>query len=222
MRLVLSAVLTCSLAVTLLAQRGGHGGGGFGRGGVGMGRGGGFSHPGFGGGGVRGGFVSQTRPFRGGLGFRGGFRDFRFRGPRFFGYYGWPFLYDGFGYGGYGYSDSFYAPTYSYGYGYQPQAAPPVVVIEQSPPSVILEQPPPPPPAAATTQWNRSDEPALYLIAFNDHNIKLAVAYWTEKNTLRYVTMEHKIKTAPLSSVDRDLSKRLNNERRMPFSLPNG
>lgn len=219
MRLVLSAVLTCSLAVPLLAQRGGHGGGGSGRG-VGMGRGGGMRGPGF-----SGGFGAGTRPFRGGFGFRSGFRDFRFRGPRFYGYYGWPFLYDaGYGYGGYGYSDSFYTPA-SYGYGYQPQAAPQVVVIEQSLPSAILEQPPSPPvapPAPPTTQWNRSDEPPLYLIAFNDHNIKLAVAYWTEKNTLRYVTREHEIKTAPLTSVDRDLSIRLNGERRVPFSLPHG
>lgn len=208
MRLILSAVLACLLAASLSAQRGGHAGGGFGRGG-GIGRGGG---------GVRAPVFSRGGGFRGGLGSRGGFRFHGFRGPRFYGYYanyGWPLLYSGW-------NDDYYpayTPAYSYGYGYQAQPAAPVVVIEQSTPSVIVEQPPPPPPPARAT---RSNEPALYLIAFNDHNIKPAVAYWTEKNTLRYVTMDHEIKTAPLSSIDRDLSMRLNDERGVPFTLPNG
>ena len=34
------------------------------------------------------------------------------------------------------------------------------------------------------------------------------------------VTVEHEIKTAPLNSIDRDLSIRLNQERRITFSLP--
>ena len=62
--------------------------------------------------------------------------------------------------------------------------------------------------------------PSEYLIAFNDHNIRLVVAYWTENANLRYVTTDHEIKTVPLSSVDRDLSMRLNHERRVTFNLP--
>jgi hypothetical protein len=39
-------------------------------------------------------------------------------------------------------------------------------------------------------------------------------------NTLHYVTLEHLEKQAPLDSVDRALSDRLNRERRVPFTLP--
>jgi hypothetical protein len=66
----------------------------------------------------------------------------------------------------------------------------------------------------------RTNAAPEYLIAFNDHNIKLVAAYWTEKTNLRYVTADHEIKTVPLSSVDRDLSVRLNHERRVTFNLP--
>jgi len=182
-----------------------------------MTRGGGFSS-GFGAGSVRGGFYGGSAfraPIRGNFGFRG------FRGSRFAGFYGWPFY--GYGYG-YGYGDPFwsdyYAPTASYPYTYS--AAPYEPYYDAyppeppAPPPVVFNEPPPPPSYVPS----RSNEPVSYLIAFNDHNIKLALAYWTENHNLRYVTMEHEIKSAPLSSVDRDLSMQLNRERRVTFTLP--
>jgi hypothetical protein len=45
------------------------------------------------------------------------------------------------------------------------------------------------------------------------------VAYWVEGATLHYVTMDHQNKTVELASVDRELSERLNRERRVTFSL---
>lgn len=259
MRLVLPVILTLMLGAPAFAQRGGHGGGGFGRGGGFSGGHGGFGGGGFRGGGMMGGggvirgggFSSGFRgpvhggfgggtfhgPFRGGnFGFRNGFHNgfgrfgFRFRGPRFVGFYGYPFY--GFGYGyGYGYdpfwsdSSDYYAPAVSYSMPYEPYyggyGSEPVIINQEPAPVVINE---PPPAAAAPYQAAPmpppSNEPISYLIAFNDHNIKLALAYWTENHNLRYVTMEHEIKTAPLSSVDRDLSMQLNRERRIPFRLP--
>ena len=236
MRLVLSVVLTLSLAATALAQRGGgHGGGGFGRGGGfshgggGVMRGGGFSSGFRGGGSMRGGFVGGSgfrAPFRGNMGLRGGFRDgfrggfnrfgARFRGPRFGGFYGLPFYGYGYGYSGFDpFLSDYYTPTVSYPYSYS--AAPYEPYYEPyAPPPVVMSEPPP----STSYVPRKSDEPVSYLIAFNDHNIKLAVAYWTENQNLRYVTMEHEIKTAPLSSVDRDLSLQLNRERRVTFTLP--
>jgi hypothetical protein len=173
----------------------------------------------------------------GGRGYRHGYGRF---GYPFYGagLYGWPYLY---GYG-YGYWDPFfwsdtYVPDYSYAsgypysystpytYSYSPE--PQVMVVSnyayppQPPPAPVManEQPPEPPPAVQTT---RDYEPTLFLIALNDHNIKPALAYWTENGNLKYVTMDHEIKTVPLSSVDRDLSLRLNHERRVTFSLPRG
>jgi hypothetical protein len=50
--------------------------------------------------------------------------------------------------------------------------------------------------------------------------IRAAAAYWVEGRTLHYVTLQHEEKQAPIESVDRDLSMRLNRERRVTFSLP--
>jgi hypothetical protein len=139
-----------------------------------------------------------------------------------------------YGYGnGYGYYDPFFwgddyydnsnGDAYAgapYGYGYNSDWSP-APNYAYAPP-----QPPPPPMVLqAAPQPNASraagDTPS-FLIAFNDHNIKLVAAYWTEKNSLKYVTMEHEIKTVPLADVDRDLSRRLNRERGVQFALPTG
>ena len=63
-------------------------------------------------------------------------------------------------------------------------------------------------------------DPPIYLIAFRDRSIFAAEAYWAEGGTLHYVTQEHEQKQAPLNTVDRDLSDKLNRERRVAFSLP--
>jgi hypothetical protein len=192
--------------------------GGFARGGVnaGFNRGGVFR-----GGMNRGGGIRRF-PNRGNMFFRRGFgRGFRFSSP-FYGFYGYPF------YGASYYSDPYYDDSYygsgypytftsgysaePYGYSYDDPPEP-----DYPPPPVASE--PPPPPRYPSTRSNAAPE---YLIAFNDHNIKLVLAYWTEQTNLRYVTTGHEIKTAPLSSVDRDLSMRLNHERRVMFNLPSG
>lgn len=250
MRQVLCGALTCLLTAGAFAQRGGgmRGGGGFGRGGGGfshfggMGRGvGGFAHGGFGHGPVgmpgRGGFSGGSRfggPGR--FGFNRGFHRFGFNGfgfnrfgSRFF--FGLPFAYSGF-YDPFFYDSSAY-PAYApvsypsyYAPSYENYAQPPVIIISNGgyPAYAPEYEPPryeaPPQPAPAPQPSARTYEPPLYLIAFNDHTIKAALAYWTEYNALRYVTMDHEIKTAPLSSVDRDLSMRLNGERRVAFRLP--
>jgi hypothetical protein len=64
------------------------------------------------------------------------------------------------------------------------------------------------------------EQPTIYLIAFRDHTIMPAFAYWTEGRTLKYVNMDHGINQATLDLVDRDLSYRLNQERNVDFKLP--
>jgi hypothetical protein len=59
-----------------------------------------------------------------------------------------------------------------------------------------------------------------YLIAFKDSVVRVADQYWVSGNTLYYVTTEHERMTAPISSVDRMLSKRLNSEKDVAFYLP--
>lgn len=59
----------------------------------------------------------------------------------------------------------------------------------------------------------------LVLIALKDQNIVTAIAYWTDRNELKYVTPARQQKQVPLSQVDVKLSERLNNERHVPFHL---
>ena len=98
--------------------------------------------------------------------------------------------------------------------GYYPPYANPMAVYPPafSPPSVVIREPPP--------VVIREPTPITYLIAFKDNAIRSADAYWVNGNTLCYVTRDHRQVTAPLDSVDRALSERLNNERNVRFYLP--
>jgi len=245
MRLVLRIALCCSLAIGVgVAQRRGGGGsigggsrgtGGITRGGSG---GGGFTGGGFrgsggmGGGGVfRGGGIGRFSGFRGGYGGYGGYYG-SYYSPYFYSGYGLGYGY-GYGYSpwydDYGYSSSSY-PAYSYPV-YQPSPnvnvvyAPPAQA--QAPTTVYVERP-----NSLTREYDQygqqSNRPMaatdsaspLYLIAFRDHTIRAAAAYWVEGDTLHYITQEHEQKQAALGTVDRDLSGQLNRERRVAFSLP--
>ena len=65
-----------------------------------------------------------------------------------------------------------------------------------------------------------ASENPTYLIAFKDHTIYGAVAYWLEGNTLHYVTNQNTHNQVSLDLVDRELSDRLNRERNVEFRLP--
>lgn len=114
----------------------------------------------------------------------------------------------------------------------QQQAAPPVVinqyfVPEAAPRPMIREytsdanggirvyEPSTPVETAGPTNENPT-----YLIAFNDHTIYAALAYWVEGNTLHYVTNQNTHNQVSLDLVDRELSSRLNRERSVDFRLP--
>jgi len=59
-----------------------------------------------------------------------------------------------------------------------------------------------------------------YLIAFKDHSIYSAVAYWVDGDTLHYFTTGNTHNQVSLSLVDRDLTKRLNEESGLQVNLP--
>jgi hypothetical protein len=62
--------------------------------------------------------------------------------------------------------------------------------------------------------------PTIYLIAFKDHTILPALAYWVEGDTLNYVTENGVPNRASLALIDKDFSKQLNSERSVEFNLP--
>jgi hypothetical protein len=64
------------------------------------------------------------------------------------------------------------------------------------------------------------DEPLIFLIAFQDHVILPAIAYWVQGNMLHYVSLEGAPHQSRLELVDREFSKQLNRERHLPFALP--
>ncbi|HWB83681.1 MAG TPA: hypothetical protein VG675_06050 [Bryobacteraceae bacterium] len=63
-------------------------------------------------------------------------------------------------------------------------------------------------------------EASHYLIAFKDHTIYLAVAYWVEGDTLHYFTSGSTHNQVSLSLVDRALTERLNREAGIDLRLP--
>ena len=202
------ALCACLVAAGATAQRrGGGGAGGF----HGGGAVGGF-HGGGGGWGYSG--------FRGGLGYRS---------YGYGGYYGG--FYGGFYGGSYwpGYYDYSYSP-YAYSYPYSYDTSPNVTEIYPAPAQAArstgyVERADPVP--GQCDQYGQEiksssgtgDSP-IYLLAFADHAIRAAEAYWVDGKTLHYITLDYEQKQAPLDTVDRDLSLQLNRERRVAFSLP--
>src|SRR5579885_807710 len=64
------------------------------------------------------------------------------------------------------------------------------------------------------------EKPTLYLLAFKDHTILPALAYWVEGDTLNYVTESGVLNRASLALIDKDFSKELNKQRSVEFNLP--
>jgi endonuclease YncB( thermonuclease family) len=63
-------------------------------------------------------------------------------------------------------------------------------------------------------------EPSHYLIAFKDHTIYAATAYWVDGDTLHYFTAGNVHNQASLALVDRDFTERLNKEAGLDVKLP--
>lgn len=63
-------------------------------------------------------------------------------------------------------------------------------------------------------------QPTIYLIAMTDHNILAAIAYWVDGDTLNYITQDGMQNRLSLALVDREFSKKLNEDRSVEFKLP--
>ena len=129
-----------------------------------------------------------------------------------------------------GYSDNAYpaepAP--------QQQPQPNITVVEPSQPAPAMierfgsddAQDPTTPVASADDDLQPMEEqvsiaePSHYLIAFKDHSVYSAVAYWVDGDTLHYFTSGNTHNQASVSLVDRDLTERLNKESGVEVRLP--
>jgi len=140
------------------------------------------------------------------------------------GIYAYPVFIGGYGYG------SGYAPPDQPPSDAAPSPAPaqPPVVINQYFGSAPADQGPPPDAANSNFHYYQApsnSDPApsdssYYLIAFKDHTIYSAVAYYTDGDTLHYFTTGNVHNQVSLSLVDRQLTEQLNRQRNVDVRLP--
>jgi hypothetical protein len=76
------------------------------------------------------------------------------------------------------------------------------------------------PPAAEPNDLPAPPVVTTYLIAYKDHSISAALAYWVEDDTLHYVTPQNTHNQASLNLIDVERSYKLNADQSVPFSLP--
>ena len=74
--------------------------------------------------------------------------------------------------------------------------------------------------APAQAEEPSAGEATHYLIAFKDHSIYSAVAYWVDGDTLHYFTTGSTHNQASVSLIDRELTERLNKESGAEVKLP--
>ena len=75
-------------------------------------------------------------------------------------------------------------------------------------------------PMRAQVEESSAPEQPHYLIAFQDHSIYSAVAYWVDGDTLHYFTTGNTHNQASVSLIDRELTARLNRESGVEIKLP--
>ncbi len=145
---------------------------------------------------------------------------------------------------GYSYGYPFWAPDYfdygdqsQYGAAYGPPpdasyyAAPPALAAAPQQPVIINQYFGIPGPAQSNgpeignTSAQAPGDPIgdpqnYYLIAYKNHAIYSALAYWVEDKTLHYVTTQNTHNQASLDLIDLDLTKSLNQRNDVPFAIP--
>ena len=76
--------------------------------------------------------------------------------------------------------------------------------------------------ASAPPRSDRSvmdEKPTIYLIALKDGTLRQAIGYWTQGDTLHYVTPDSSVNHLSIGMVDRERSIELNAERKLEFDL---
>ena len=104
-----------------------------------------------------------------------------------------------------------------------PPAQPPVVInqyYDAPPRPQMLNIPQDTDTGSAPAPAVSSTEPTHYLLAFKDHTIYSAIAYWVDGDTLHYFTSGNTHNQVSLSLIDREMTDRLNHDSGMEVKLP--
>ena len=117
-------------------------------------------------------------------------------------------------------------PIYVGWYPYPPPAQPNITIV--MPPAPAAGEAPPPSADSSPLQFYQAprvsntteDQGVVFLIALKDGSVYSAVAYWAAGETLHYVTPQGKHNQVSLGLVDRGVSSKLNQGRRVEFALP--
>jgi hypothetical protein len=110
----------------------------------------------------------------------------------------------------------------------EPQAQPNITIVmpPQQPPVIINQYDPTPHPRMNVYQPEAAvapepdPEPTRYLLAFKDHTIYSAVAYWVDGDTLHYFTAGNTHNQVSVSLIDRPMTERLNKDSGVTVKLP--
>lgn len=78
---------------------------------------------------------------------------------------------------------------------------------------------PSPAPRRTPEQIAEAERATVTMLAFNDSSVVSAIAYWTQEDTLHFVTKHYEKKTTALDTLDRTLTDQLNKERNVEFRL---
>jgi hypothetical protein len=156
------------------------------------------------------------------------------RGTGRTGLYGYPYAYSVWVPDYYDYLND--QSQYAAPYGPPPDASayygpPPALAAGPQQPVIINQYfgapgpPQAPAPEANTTETQAPGDPIgspqnYYLIAYKNHAIYTALAYWVEDKTLHYVTTQNTHNQASLDLIDLTLTKSLNQRNDVPFSIP--
>ena len=96
-----------------------------------------------------------------------------------------------------------------------PASSPRPVMIQVAPDSYAARGP-----EAAAQTAAPEETTDHYLLAFKDHTVYTAVAYWFDGDTLHYFTTGSNHNQASVALLDKDLTARLNKEMGNDFKLP--
>jgi len=132
--------------------------------------------------------------------------------------YAYPVYIGGYGYGGYDQQPVQPAPA-------QPAQPNVIVIYPQAPPQAQMYYQAEPLPQSRIIEvpdQRQQEEPTAthYMLAFKDHSIYSAVAYWVDGDTIHYMVSGNLHKQAPISSIDRELTGRLNEGSGVEVKLP--
>ncbi len=98
------------------------------------------------------------------------------------------------------------------------------VIINQYFAAPVPPPPAPAPVAVATRPLTPGDLLAppetYYLIAYRNRSMYAAISWWMENDTLHYVTTQNTHNQASLDLIDLDLTRKLNQDRNVPFATP--